>query len=446
MTYITVVDYLLLLVYLFFIFYFIKLKAIKYKGTTLYKYFIYGFLAHMGGCILYAMVVQYYYGYGDSFGFYQGGQAIRKILANNGNPFSTFFLDGEELLKIYKLTGDDDIYMQAGISNNASLIIYKITAVFSYISFNSYLIISLFFGLFSFAGVWKMFCVFNELLNKYQEKILVYSIVFLPSICFWGSGLMKDSLCLGFVGFIFSSGYGIFVKKSYRLSNFLVLLLSLYFLYLIKSYIASTLVLAAILTYLIGIILRSKGNIIKLSFVLLVLLVSGLFLSFSISSTMTSVIEESKSQIENFKNSYESSSDADENSMAGFKEADFEFTISSIILRVPLKTTSTLYRPFIWETRKPIMMFSAVESFLMLLAAIFVLIRCRVTRFFYYIAINPEIFFAFVFTALLAAVVGFTTFNFGSMVRYRLPILPFYCFMLIAIYKKNIEKQAIKTL
>lgn len=443
MIYITAIDYLLLPIYLFFIFYFIKLKAIKYQGTTLFNYFIKGFFAHMGGCILYAMVVQYYYGYGDAFGFYQGGQAIRKLLASNGNLFNTFFLDGEELLKIYKLAGGDDMYMEAGLSNNASLIIYKITAIFSYISFNSFLIISLFFGLFAFAGVWKMFCIFNELLNKYHEKILVYSIVFLPSICFWGSGLMKDSLCLGFVGFIFSNGYSIFVKKTFKLSSIVVLLFSLYFLYVIKSYIASTLILASLLTYLIGIILKSKGNIIKLSFVLLVLLISVGFLSFSISSTVASVIEESKSQIENFKNSYESISDTDENSMAGFKEADFEFTLSNIILRVPLKTTSTLYRPFIWETRKPIMMFSAVESLLMLLAAAFVLIKCRISRFFYYIAIHPEIFFAFVFTVLLAAVVGYTTFNFGSMVRYRLPILPFYCFLLIAIYK-NSEQQVKK--
>lgn len=446
MTYITAVDYLLLLLYIFFIFYFVKLRAIKYKGSTLYKYFINGFLAHMGGCILYAMVVQYYYGYGDSFGFYQGGQVIRKIFASAGNPFSVLFLDGDELSKLYKLTGGNDMYMEAGLSNSASLIIYKITALFSYISFNSYLIISLFFGLFSFAGVWKLFCVFNELLGKYQEKILVASVVFLPSICFWGSGLMKDSLCLGFVGFIFSSGYSIFVKKSFRISNFIVLLVSMYLLYLVKSYIASTFILASLLTYLIGIILKSRGNIIKLSFVLLVLLTSGLFLSLSISSTVATVVEESKSQIENFKNSYESVSNADENSMAGFKEADFDFTISNIILRVPLKTFSTLYRPFIWETHKPIMMFSAVESFLMLLAALFVLFKCRITRFFYYIAINPEIFFAFVFTALLAAVVGFTTFNFGSMVRYRLPVLPFYCYMLLAIYKRNAEKQATKML
>ena len=439
MAYITFFDYILLPIYLFFFFYIIKLKAIKYKGTDLYKYFITGFWIHMAGSFLYAMVIQYYYGYGDSFGFYQGAQVIKKLLVSNGNPVKTFFLSTDDISKIYKSTQEEDSYMVAGLSNSASLLVYKITALLSYLSFNSYLAITLFFGLFSFAGVWKLFCVFRELLQMQFQKQLAYAVLFLPSICFWGSGLMKDSLCLGLLGFTISAGYKLFVNKKYKVKYFVVLVLSLYLMYIIKSYIASTLLLAAILTYLIGIILKSKGNIIKLSIVLFILVVSGIFLSFSISSSVTSLIEESKTQIENFKNSYESSSNADETSMAGFKEADFDFTFIGIVSRIPLKVASALYRPFIWETRKPIMMFSALESLLMLLAALYVLIKCRPGRFLYYIFANPEIFFAFVFVVLLAAVVGFTTFNFGTMVRYRLPILPFYTFLLLAIYIKHKE-------
>jgi len=393
----------------------------------------------MAGSFLYAMVIQYYYGYGDSFGFYQGAQVIKKLLVSNGNPVKTFFLSTDDISKIYKSTQEEDSYMVAGLSNSASLLVYKITALLSYLSFNSYLAITLFFGLFSFAGVWKLFCVFRELLQMQFQKQLAYAVLFLPSICFWGSGLMKDSLCLGLLGFTISAGYKLFVNKKYKVKYFVVLVLSLYLMYIIKSYIASTLLLAAILTYLIGIILKSKGNIIKLSIVLFILVVSGIFLSFSISSSVTSLIEESKTQIENFKNSYESSSNADETSMAGFKEADFDFTFIGIVSRIPLKVASALYRPFIWETRKPIMMFSALESLLMLLAALYVLIKCRPGRFLYYIFANPEIFFAFVFVVLLAAVVGFTTFNFGTMVRYRLPILPFYTFLLLAIYIKHKE-------
>ncbi|GAB2829505.1 hypothetical protein [Ferruginibacter profundus] len=440
MAYITFFDYVLLPIYLFFLYYIIKLKAIKYRDTDLHKYFITGFWIHMSGSFLYAMVIQYYYGYGDSFGFYQGAQVVRKMIAGEGNPITTFFLDPDGFSKIYKSSGDDSLYIQAGLSNSASLMVYKIATLFSYLSFNSYLIISLFFGLISFAGVWRLFCTFRELLQKQFEKKLAYAVLFLPSVCFWGSGLMKDSLCLGMVGFIFSAGYSLFAKKKYSLGNILVLVACLYILFVIKSYIASALLLAAALTYMIGIILKSRGNIIKLAFVLFILAVSVVFLSFSVSSSIESVIEESKSQIETFKTSYENYSD--DEGTAGFKDADFDFTIGGIILRTPVKVTSTLFRPFVWETRKPIVLLSALESLLMLVALLYVLIKTKFFRFFYYVAINPEIFFSFVFVMLLAAIVGFTTFNFGTLVRYRLPIMPFYFFMLLAVYRKHQQRNA----
>jgi hypothetical protein len=441
MQYISAFDYILLLIYVFLFFYIIKIKAIKYKPDGLYKYFIAGFWVHMAGCILYAMVIQYYYGYGDSFGFYQGAQVVRKAMASNGNPINTFFADTEEFSKLYKFSGDDDLYMEAGVSNSASLLIYKITAALSYICFNRYLLISLFFGLFSFAGVWKLFCIFNELLQKKFQKWLAYTVLFLPSICFWGSGLMKDSICLGLVGFIFSAGYNLFVKKHYKIKHIVVLVGFLLLLFVIKSYIASVLIATAALTYLVSLIKSSSGNIIKFSMMLLVLLASGIFLSFNVSSMLTSIVEDSKKQIEIFKTSYESNSETDDTSMGGFKTSDFDFTIGGIILNTPQKIGSTLFRPFVWETRKPIMLFSVMESLLMLLASLYVLIKCRVGRFFYYIAVNPETFFAFVFVNMLAAVVGFTTFNFGTLVRYRLPLLPFFFFLLISVYSKLIKSK-----
>jgi hypothetical protein len=396
----------------------------------------------MAGSILYAMVVQYYYGYGDSFGFYQGAQAIKKIAESNGNPLSTFFANAEDLSVMYKFSGGDNVYMQAGITNSASIIIYKLTALLSYISFNSYLIISLFFGLFSFAGVWKLFCIFNEIQKNTYHKLLAYTVLFSPSVCFWGSGLMKDSLCLGLVCFIFSTGYQLFVKRKYSLKTAVLLLICIYVLYVVKSYILSALLLAALLTYIISLILKSRGNIIKLSFVFFILTSSMLLIYFSVSNTIESVIDESKQQIETFKNTYENSNEFDENSMAGFKEANFDFTVTGIVLRIPLKVGSTLFRPFIWETHKVIMLFSAAESLLMLLSLLYVIVICRPARFFYYIAITPEVFFSFVFIIVLAAIVGFTTFNFGTLVRYRLPILPFYFFMLLSIYSKRQQKKA----
>ncbi len=437
MQYITLVDFLLLPLYLFFLYFIIKITAKKYLGTPLHKYFITGFFLHMAGSIAYAMVIQFYYGYGDSFGFYKGSNFIRDLISNGGNPFTILFTSSEELLKPQNSILNQGLDLPIGISSNSNFIVMKLSALLSYISFNSYLIISLFFGLFAFAGLWRLFCTFNKLLGKRGEKILAYSILYTPSICFWGSGLMKDSLCLGLAGFIIYYVHKMFIEKKGGVLDFLFLIINFYLLFAIKSYIASILIVSAALTYVVLVFKKSKTNIIKLFVLGFVLLVSTVFLVISLSSTLNSLIEESKEQIEIFKGAYANADSEDDNSLAGFKPGDFELSVSSFIIRSPLAMFSTLFRPFLWESKKIVILFSALESLLMLLALFYVLVKVGFLKFFHSIFSQPYVFFAFILTLLLSAVVGFTTFNFGTLVRYRLPILPFYFFMLIGIYLKN---------
>ncbi|MEP7236264.1 MAG: hypothetical protein ABI685_00300 [Ferruginibacter sp.] len=437
MQYITTVDFLLLPLYLFFLYFIIKITARKYNGTPLKKYFVLAFFLHMGGCFLYAMMIQFYYGYGDSFGFYKGSNFIRDYISNGGNPFQIFYISSEELVKPQSMILNSGLELPIGIGTDSNFVVMKISALISYFTFNSYLIISLFFGLFSFAGLWKLFSTFNAVLEKKAEKLLAYTILYTPSICFWGSGLMKDSICLGLTGFIVYFLHKMFIIKKMNIRDMVLMVAFFYLLFVLKSYIASTLIVSVSLTYVILVLKKSRQNVIKLLTVSLIIVVSAVFLIVSLSSTINSIVDESKSQIEIFKGAY-ASADEDVNSLAGFKPGDFDVSIASFILRSPIAMFSTLFRPFLWESKKLVMLFSAIESFLMLLALLYVLFKCRVLKFFYVVFAEPYVFFAFIFTLLLSAIVGFTTFNFGTLVRYRLPVLPFYFFMLIAVYTKTI--------
>ena len=55
---------------------------------------------------------------------------------------------------------------------------------------------------------------------------------------------------------------------------------------------------------------------------------------------------------------------------------------------------------------------------------------------------NKFVLFSFVLSMLFALIIGFTTYNFGTMVRYKIMLLPFYYFMLVQIY--SVYKQQIK--
>ena len=67
MQHITIIDYLLLPVYLYIFYIIVRKRSVKYTDAGLRKIFLTAFFLRMFGSFAYSMMVQYYYGYGDSF-------------------------------------------------------------------------------------------------------------------------------------------------------------------------------------------------------------------------------------------------------------------------------------------------------------------------------------------------------------------------------------------
>ena len=198
---ISIIDYILLPIYLYIFYLIVRKRSVKYTDAWLRKALITAFFLRMLGSVGYSLMVQYYYGYGDAFTFYYGSNFFRgQILENPGN-IKYLFSNAKEFMAWFNVEVGDINY--AGyFGTGSNLFIMKIATLVSFFSFNSFLVISLFFGLFSFAGQWKMFTVFNEINIQKHQRLLAWAVLYTPSIWFWGSGLMKDSICLGCMGFI----------------------------------------------------------------------------------------------------------------------------------------------------------------------------------------------------------------------------------------------------
>lgn len=173
----------------------------------------------------------------------------------------------------------------------------------------------------------------------------------------------------------------------------------------------------------------------------LFLIVSGLIVSFvDFSSQINDLVEESYSQVKSFQKNYEALQNDDENSKAGFEISNFDASLSSMLIKSPGIIFSCLFRPFLWESKKIIIVFTSLESTILLLATLYLLFKTRVTGFFRIIFTNQLVLFSFALSIFFALIIGFTTFNFGTMTRYKIILLPFYYFMLVAIYNKTTEK------
>src|SRR5690349_18993605 len=162
MQHITIYDYLLLPVYLYIFYAIVKRKSIKYTDPETKRYYLNSFYLRMFGSIAYSMLVQYYYGYGDSFTYYTGSNFLTGQISNDLGNIKYIFASPKEVYDLYNFEVGDINY-SGYFAIGSALFVMKISAILSYLSFGKFLIISLFFGFFSFAGQWRLFQVFTDI-------------------------------------------------------------------------------------------------------------------------------------------------------------------------------------------------------------------------------------------------------------------------------------------
>lgn len=441
MQYITIFDYLLLPVYLFIFYAIVKKVSVKYPDAELRKYFFTAFYLHMFGAVAYALMVQYYYGYGDSFVFYYGSDFLSSRLIEDPGNITYFFKPAAEVKAWYDLElGDLNYAGYFGIASN--LFVMKISAVISFISFNKYLIITLFFGVFAFAGLWRLFLVFKDINKDKEVKLLAWAVLYMPSIWFWGSGLIKDSVCIGGIGFIVHFAYRLFIKKEFSIKSVIGLILLIYIVGTIKSYIIIVLAVGLSVFVFYKFVTPFKNLVIR-AFIILIFLTVMLIAAFlaNFGEQLQQLADESKVQVDAFQRNYDAAQNEDERSKGSVKSEEIDASLAGLVLHSPVAIFTCLFRPFIWESRKIFILFSAVEASFLLFATLYLLFKMKFLDFFRGIFNNPFVLTSFIISIIFAIIIGFTTYNFGTMARYKIVLLPFYFFTLVSLYTVMMDKK-----
>jgi hypothetical protein len=127
---------------------------------------------------------------------------------------------------------------------------------------------------------------------------------------------------------------------------------------------------------------------------------------------------------------------------SSFEIGEIETTLKGLLGKMPIGIYTTYFRPHLWEVKKPIVLFSALESFLILAFAVWAFFKNGR----YLFALIREDFFArlaMYYAIVLGIIIGLTTFNFGTLIRYKVPVVPFaWLFVFLLFYYKPIRKPA----
>lgn len=435
MSYIEIFDYLLMIPYIIG-FYILARILFRKEDKSLRGFYFTAFWLRILGCILYSMVMQYYYGYGDSFTFFKGSNFFTDRIREDISNIRYLYAPIEDIAAFYNNYSDSDPLFAGYFGHPSGNMVMKISAVLSFFSFHRFLIVSLFFAFFSFYGQWKLFTVFDHYTARPFRKVAGLLILVSPSIWFWGSGLMKDSLCLGSLGLITYLLFRIYKYRKVKISYLLALFLLGYVVFTVKSYILVIFIIAIVLTW-IFMQIRNIQNFAMRMITSVALFFTGLiaFLLLDLSAQIDNAVTKAVSQIVIYQNDYLAVTENVESSKGGFSISEIEPTLGGILSHAPQAIFNCLFRPLIWESRSVMIFFTSLESTALLCFVIYLLLRFPV-GFFKEIFTNYFFFFCFVLSMFFALLIGFTTFNFGTMIRYKIIFLPFFYFLIINLYAR----------
>ncbi len=418
-------------------------KKYTKKRPELKKYFLPALTVRFIGCFCFILLYMYYYEGGDSWAYNWGAIAIWRTFWHDPILFFQIMFNDATNYPIQAFGFFQDTYALQYLNKSSNVLVMKIAAILHLFNFQSYVSTSLILSFLSFLSCWKIFEVFTDLYPK-LHKYFAMAILFVPSLFFWGAaGLLKDCLVLISVGFLFWGAYQFFIKRKYLFKSFVYIILGAYVILVIKIY-----VLMALLPALFIWVMLFWGN--KISnrrlrllikpFILLVSIIGGTVLLSFISAgnkqfSSANILETIKVSQDYLKYQTE------EAGGTGYELGDWDPTILGITKMIPKAINVTLFRPYIWETRKPVLLPSVFESVLTLFLTIWVIFKVGFFRCIKLIFNNPTLLFCFTFALAFAFAVGFSTYNFGSLARYKIPGLPFYFSGLVILYGDYLQKR-----
>lgn len=418
------------------IFYFLFAQYRKsFTDPLLKKYHLIGFWVKVLGTLAFT-VFNLYLSQGDSYLLYHTEGANMKDLILRDPQYIKFLYESgkdfdQTLLKNVLNTGyfrDENNYMPA-----------RLACIFSFFTFSRYLLNNLFFSMVSFTGVWHLFRFFYDLYPHLHKKIAI-AVLFLPNFVFWSSGVLKDPICTGALGWITYALYEVLVKKKKLFKNSFILFVAGYFLSVLKLYILVSYIPIFTLFIVLKNISFVNSKLMRI-FLVPVLLIGSVFVFLQISKNMAAELD--KFAIEGLADNISKTQGAYNNVTEGNDSqfslgVDFDGSPLSLLKMAPAAVIATLFRPFIWEVRKVSQLLSAFESLAILLLTFFTLRKVGIKFFFRNIIKDPAIMYCFLFAILFALFIGATTPNFGTLVRYKIPAMPFYV-MAIFLIRNNYD-------
>ena len=415
--------------------YYVTKKNIRTRPE--YAYFTNGLMVRVVGAIALGLVYFFYYNGGDTINYFQTSSAYARLMFKDMNDFWLGWLgDAKNHYFRFDETTGYPVYRP---KDSHSFFVVRLLIPIVTLGCHTYFSTAVLVACITYGGLWKLYQTFLSEFPVLKREFAI-ACLFIPSCVFWGSGLMKDSFTLSAVGWFTFAFYHFFIKKQRKLSYIIYLFISSFIILAIKPYIFFALLPGSVLWLSNNMVKKINHAVIRFlatPFILSIGLLTGYFALAKMGDNLgqyqiDNVLEKAVVTQKDMKAEYYGGKTYD--------IGEFDASIGSIIPVAPMALFSGVFRPGIWDVRNAVMLISSLENTYLLILTLFLLFKLKFIGFFALIRKNPMLLFCMLFSLFFALSVGLTVANFGSLVRLRIPELPFFVagiFMLRYLYEKQ---------
>ncbi|MDP3275037.1 MAG: hypothetical protein Q8Q09_07555 [Deltaproteobacteria bacterium] len=265
--------------------------------------------------------------------------------------------------------------------------------------------------------------------NMNPSRVAI-AMMLVPSVVFWSSGIVKESFALIGLGILM-----LWISRATKTSLWTsphLLLTGVVLLALIKPYLLFPFILSA--GTWIGLVKLKGSNLAVKPIVIIAVIVlffsalAGLSVAFPEFSL--SKFGESTSHMQQAG----ATTDGGSNYNLGNAEAT---SLSGQLAFAPIALTTVLVRPFFFEIRNFSMGIASIESTILLYLLIQLFRKNTVKQVFRAIRSSPPLAYCLVYTLVAGLAIGLATSNFGTLSRYRIPMMPYYTLLVLVLTDKR---------
>ena len=430
-TFFTPLDLLATLLGISVIFIILYLRRRRNSALEHYKYYIPAFSFKMFFVIANALFYIIVYGAGgDSIGFWDGAVKLNHLFWKNPIMYFEELFKSQEYLGHLKNFDISTGYPDARIyGEQSSFFISKLASLFTFFTFKGYILMSIIFAYITTNASWRLY----ELMRSFKlhsDWHLALAIFFIPSLSFWCGGISKDTVMwVAVCYFLYNIYQLISPEKKSSFWNWIGILLTLYVMYRVRSFMIVTVIVPLLFAYSarIGKKFGSKSlERLGIRILITVIGIGGILVFFQ-----TPIAEEYINEAAVINQ------DMTTNKSYGSNRYDLgitDYSPAGMILAFPASVIAGFYRPFLWESLSVSLILNGIESLVLMYFTFRFFFSWNVRERIKRVRNHEFLIYAFFFALILAYFAGFTSILFGVLVRFKAPVLPFLVMVLTAHY------------